>query len=178
LSVSCTMTYASLFSEPNTLLKWRKLELLWQKQDKRGWLENLPLWPTTLALALLFALPLPLTSNETQTVFIRTDFLLPHHALAFALMMLRDACILLFFSFAPNSKRATSTAMLYLFAIDMLLPFLAEVAGLDTLRYFLLPFDPGYSPVSGILIMTVHAAIAITLVNWRLRSGTAMNAPR
>ena len=168
LSVSGAMTYASLFSEPNTLLKWRKLRLLQEKQNWHDWLENLPLWPTTLALALLFALLIPLTSGEAQSA--RMDFLPSHQALTFALMILRDACILLFFAFAPNSKRAAGATMLYLVVLDLLLPFLANIAGLDSLRYFFLPFEAGNAPWSGALIMTIHVAIAIALINWRLRS--------
>jgi drug/metabolite transporter superfamily protein YnfA len=170
LFVSGAMTYASLFSEPNTLLKWRKLELLLEKHDRRGWLEHLPLWPTTLALAFLFALLLPLASNDGQPGFARTDFMQPQHALTVALMLLRDACILLFFAFSPNSKRAAGATMLYLSVLNMLLPFLAGIAGLGSLRYFFLPFDAGYSAWSGTFVMSVHAAIAIALVNWRLRS--------
>ena len=58
-------------------------------------------------------------------------FLQPQQALAVALMLLRDACILLFFAFAPNSKRAVGAAMLYLVVLNMLLPFLADVADLN-----------------------------------------------
>ncbi len=85
-------------------------------------------------------------------------------------MLLRDACILLFFAFAPNSKRAVGATMLYLLVLNMLLPFLAGVAGLEDMRYLLLPFDAPYDPWSSVLIMTIHTFIAIGLVNWRLRN--------
>ena len=85
------------------------------------------------------------------------------------MMLLRDACILLFFALAPNGKRAIGATMLYLIVLNLLLPFLAGVAGLDTVRYVLMPFGTEHSPLSSTLIMTVHAAIAIALVNWRLR---------
>jgi len=140
LFVSVAMTYAALFTEPNTLLRWRKLRLLQQRGDSRGWLEHLPVWPTTLALSFTFAL-----------------------------MLLRDACILLFFSFAPNGKRAVGAAMLYLLVLNMLLPFLAEVAGLDALRFFFLPFEAAYDSWSSVPVMAAHAAIALWFVRWRLR---------
>ena len=170
LFVSVTMTYAAMFTEPNTLLRWRKLRLLQERQDSRGWLENLPLWPTTLALSFLFAILVVLTSHDVHAGHGRMDFLEPPHALSIALMLLRDACILLFFAFAPNSKRAVGAAMLYLVVLNLLLPFLAGVAGLDLVRYFFLPFEGEYDPWSSVLVMTIHTGIAIWLVNWRLRN--------
>ena len=62
-------------------------------------------------------------------------------------MLLRDACILLFFAFAPNAKRAAGAAMLYLVVLNLLLPFLAGVAGLDLVRYFFLPLRRRVRPV-------------------------------
>lgn len=170
LFVSVGMTYAAMFSEPSTLLRWRKLRLLQSKEDWRGWLENLPLWPTTLALSFLFAFLVVLTAHDMHTGHGRMDFLQPQHAITLALMLLRDACVLLFFSFAANSKRSLATAILYLAVLNMLLPFLAGVAGLDALRYFFLPFQEANDPWSSVLVMTIHTGIAIALVNWRLRT--------
>jgi hypothetical protein len=170
LFVSITMTYIALFSEPNTLLRWRKLRLLQSREDWRGWLEHLPVWPTTLALTFLFAILIMLTSGEELTGHGSWAFLLPQHALTMSLMLLRDTCVLLFFSFAPNGKRVASAAALYLIVLNILLPFLTGVAGLDSLRYFFLPFEAGHDPWSSVLIMTLHAAIALGLVNWRLRT--------
>ena len=169
LFVSVTMSYIAMFTEPNTLLRWRKLRLLQEKEDWRGWLEHLPLWPTTLALSFLFALLVLLTANNINPEAVRMDFLRPQHALTIALMLLRDACILLFFAFSPNSKRAVGAAMLYLVVLNLLLPFLAGIAGLDLVRYFFLPFEGDYDPWSSVLVMTIHTGIAFGLVNWRLR---------
>jgi drug/metabolite transporter superfamily protein YnfA len=170
LLISSTMTYIALFTEPSTLLRWRKLRLLQAREDWRGWLEHLPLWPTTLVLTFLFAILIMLRSDEVSMGHGGLDFLQPQHTFALALMLLRDTCILLFFSFSPNSKRALGAAALYLVVLNLLLPFLAGVAGLDYLRYFFLPFVAGHDPWSSVLIMTLHAAVAIGLVNWRLRT--------
>jgi hypothetical protein len=169
LFVAVPMSYVALLTEPNTLLRWRKLRLLQDKKDWRGWLENLPLWPTSLLLSFLFALLILLTGTEDHAAN-HLQFFQPQHALTVALMLLRDACVLLFFSFAQNSKRAVGAAMLYLFVLNVLLPFLAGVADLKTVRYFFLPFDAEHDPWSSVLIMTLHAGVAIGLVNWRLRT--------
>lgn len=173
LFVSIAMSYAALLTEPNTLLRWRKLRMLQQKEDWRGWLENLPLWPTTLALSFVFAALVLFTADEGYPMHTRMDYLQPQHALTVALMLLRDACVLLFFSFAPNSRRAVGAAMLYLVVLNLLLPFLAGVAELDAVRYFFLPFEAGHDPWSSVLVMTIHTGIAIGLVNWRLRNAEA-----
>ena len=170
LFVSVTMSYVAMFTEPNNLLRWRKLRLLQEKEDWRGWLEHLPLWPTTLVLSFLFAFLVVLTANGINAEAVRMDFLHPQHALTIALMLLRDACILLFFVFSSNSKRAVGAAMLYLVVLNLLLPFLADVAGLDLVRYFFLPFEGDYDPWSSVLVMTIHTGIAFGLVNWRLRN--------
>ena len=170
LFVSVAMTYAALFTEPNTLLRWRKLQLLQQRGDSRGWLEHLPVWPTTLALSFAFALMDMLTSSGMQDKFGPLNMLQSQYAFTIALMLLRDACILLFFSFAPNGKRAVGATMLYLLVLNMLLPFLAEVAGLSAVRYFFLPFEASYDSWSSVPVMAVHAAIALGLVRWRLRN--------
>ena len=129
----------------------------------------MPLWPTTLVLTFLFAFLLMLGSQDTQATFDGIELSQPSYAITLALMLLRDACILLFFAFGPNSRRAVGAAALYLLLLDALLPFLARIAGLDTLRYFFLPFEGGEVPWGSALVMTVHVAIAIGLVNWRLR---------
>ena len=170
LLVSVAMSYIAMFTEPNTLLRWRKLRLLQERQDSRGWLEHLPLWPTTLALGFVFAFLILLTAHDVQPGTGRMALIEAPHALTIALMLLRDACILLFFAFAPNAKRAAGAAMLYLVVLNLLLPFLAGVAGLDLVRYFFLPFEGEYDPWSSVLVMTIHTGIAIGLVNWRLRN--------
>ncbi len=168
LFVSIAMSYAALFSEPNNLLRWRKLRLLQERKDWRRWLEHLPLWPSTLALTFLFAALILLSSPGEYAAHGRT-LLQPAHALTLALMLLRDACVLLFFAFAPDNRRALGAAMLYLIVLNILLPFLAGVADLEGVRYFFLPFDPERDPWNSVLVMTLHTGLALTLVSWRVR---------
>lgn len=169
LIVAIVLSYATLFSEPATLIRWHKLRLLQSREDWRGWLEHLPLWTTTLALTFLFAVLLMLTAGD-DSGFGRNEYLQPQYGLTFALMLLRDACILLFFAFSPDNKRVVATTMLYLVVLNLLLPFLANVAHLESVRYFFMPVDAAHDAWSSVLVMLVHVAIAIGLVNWRLRN--------
>jgi hypothetical protein len=166
LIISAIMTYAALFTEPTGLLVWNKLNLRLQARDWRGWLEHLPLWPTTLVMALCFALSAEASLPPQLPHFVP----LLQEPFSMALMLLRDSCIVLFFSFAANARRAIGTAALYLFVIDFLLPFLFKVAGLDTLSYFFLPTGLRYSTTTDILVMAIHVAIAVGAVAWRVRS--------
>jgi hypothetical protein len=168
LFISVTLTYTALFSEQNTLQLWRKLRVLQAKQDWRYWLESLPMWPTTMLLSFIFAIVIQLTATDSIPKQLGINSSLQSFTLV--LMLLRDTCILLFFTLAPNSKRALGATILYLLVLNLLLPFLASIAGLDSVRYFLLPFDTERAPWSGILIMTIHAVLAIALVEWRLRN--------
>lgn len=169
LVVSVGMTYTALISEPNTLLRWRKLRLLQRSRDWRGWLEHLPLWPTTLLASFLFALLIVLTGGEELANYGHMDSFQPQQALTITIMLLRDACVLLFFSFAKNNKNAVGAAVLYLIVLNLLLPLLTGIADLRTVRYLILPFETGHAPWSGVFIMILHVAFAIGLVNWRLR---------
>ena len=169
LLVALTLSYVTLFSEPASLIRWRKLRLLQSRQDSLGWLEHLPLWTTTLVLSFVFAVLLTLTAGSGETGAWSADFLQPQYALTFALMLLRDACILLFFAFSPDNNRVVAVTMLYLVVLNFLLPFMASVAHLDSLRYFFMPVDATHNAWSSLLVMLIHVAIAIGLVNWRLK---------
>ena len=86
----------------------------------------------------------------------------------------RDVCVVLFFTLAPGAKRNFGSGMLYLIVINLLLPFLAQVTGLSSLRYLLMPVDL-VNPWNGVFIMAIHVSIAFGLLWWRLRN--AMDYP-
>lgn len=178
LLVAVIMTYAVLITEPTGLVVWRRLKLLAKTEDWRGWLEQVPLWPTTLAVAFISALLASVSANELQLPGF-ADRILGMAPLTIALMLLRDACIFLFFAFSPNNKRAVGVALLYLVVINMLLPFLARVADLEGLSFFFLPISGDWAlmenPWKGVLIMAIHSAAAIGLLAWRLGSENRRN---
>ncbi len=167
LFVAVSMTYVALITEPTGLVVWRRLKLRQKAEDWQGWLQQLPLWPSTLALSFLFALLASVSADELQLS--RTASVIFGMApLTLALMLLRDTCIFLFFTFSPNSKRAVGAALFYLVVINMLLPFLTRVANMESLSYFFLPVGAD-NPWQGVLVMASHTAIAFSLLRWRLR---------
>ncbi|MDR2239950.1 MAG: hypothetical protein LBE33_05850 [Zoogloeaceae bacterium] len=165
--IAAGLSYLMLFTEPNTLLVWNKLRARRQAGDWRGWLADLPLWPTTVLLAFIFAMIAMPTLTAGLSVF----------PLVTALLLLRDACIVLFFSFAPNARRPVSTAILYIAVINLLLPFFFGKFGWSEVAHFFNPyFSLGsrafFGGVGGsgidLLIAGIHAAIALGFVAWRL----------
>jgi hypothetical protein len=172
LAVAVALTYIALITEPTGLLVWQRLKRRQELGDWRGWLESLPLWPTTLVLAFIFAVlaSLNLTGFDIPP---KLNLLFGLAPLGVALMLLRDVCVFLFFTLAADAKRAFGAALFYLIVIDLVLPFLAQVAGLSALRYVLLPVDL-VNPWNSVVIMAVHAGIAFGLLRWRLRRAIAV----
>jgi len=175
LFIALIMTYATLFSEPVDVLTWSRLRMRQQKGDWRGWFEHLPLWPTTLLLAFGFALMATFSNTHTFAEQSPFAFFLGE-PLNLALMLLRDACIVVFFSFALKAKRPAVVALLYLFVIDALLPFFFSVTGLGLASYLFLPLDSKHGAIPSVAVMATHAAIALGLVVWRLRRATGVSA--
>jgi hypothetical protein len=160
--VNLILTYAMLFTEPNRLMLWKKLVERGKVGDWRGWFENLPLWPTTYVLTLVFAvLPIPgsLNSSSYYISMISLDSL--QFTVMSALLPLRDALIVLSCSFAPRARCATITAILYIMALNLLqsmsLILSTEMDFLGVL--FVLSF-----------ILFVQVMLAFGLVSYRLDS--------
>jgi len=166
LYIALLMSYITLFTEPNTQLNWNRLRLRQQTGDWRGWLEHLPLWPTTLLLAFCFALLATLSQSFWMAHSKLPDiFSLPF---SLALMLLRDAAILLFFSFSAKTRQPAALAILSLVVINLVLPLYCRIGGLDLLSYFFMPLDDKYGAVASLMVMLTHVAIALGLVAWRL----------
>ena len=171
--VALVMSYAALFTEPVRLPDWNRLMLRLQRRDWRGWLQHLPLWPVSLALAALLAvlasLPLGAHAQGNQFWHLGMQDRLLESPLALVLMLVRDAAIVLFFSFAPRPRLPFAAAALYIAALNWLLPFFFSVAGLHALSYFFFPDHGHYGAHTSVLVMATQAAIAISLLVWRLR---------
>ncbi len=168
LGVTLAMTYAALFSEPSGPLELRRLRRRQESGEWRGWLEYLPLWPTTLALAFVYALLATMTELPPPTTINVKGMLAGFAPLALALLLLRDCCLLLFFSSSPQPGRPNLTTILALGALDFLLPFSAKAAGMAQLAWFIFPLGEG-SPWAAVMVMTVQAGAALGLLAWRWR---------
>jgi len=170
LGVTLLMTYAALFSEPSGPLELRRLIRRQNSGDWRGWLEYLPLWPTTLAAAFVYALVATMLTDLPPQAIMNAKSLLSSFApLALALMLLRDCCLMLFFACAPRPGRPTWTTLLALGALDFLLPFSAKAAGMAQLAWLIFPLGSEGNLWAAVMLMTVQAGVALGLVWWRWR---------
>jgi hypothetical protein len=173
--VALTFSYATLLTEPNTPIIWNKLSLRLQTRDWRGLLADLPLWPATFALTLVFAVAVaPAFPFDLPRARAGGAFLAP---LAMTLLLLRDAGIVLFFSFAPHARRPVVVAVLYMAVLNFLLPFFFEQSGLHAIAWFFNPYfhlisklNDG-SGVIDLLITGIHTTLALGLAGWRFNRG-------
>lgn len=168
LLVAMAMTYLALFSEPTGPVVFGRLQLCRAHGDWRGWLEHLPTWPTTLALAFLFALAATGSSTPSLPWAAGPMSIAKLPPLLLALLLLRDSCLSLFFALAPTPGRPIWAAVLSLAALDFLLPFSAKAAGMAQLAWFIMPTG-GSNPWPAVMVMTVQAAVALGVVSWRWR---------
>ncbi|MDR2874551.1 MAG: hypothetical protein LBV44_01295 [Methylobacillus sp.] len=169
-AIAAGFSYIMLLTEPNTLLLWNKLRLRLQTGDWRSLLAELPLWTVTFLLTLVFALAVMLTwpfaAPDTRAI----GALIP---LVATVLLLRDVCIVLFFSFAPNARRPIAVAVLYIIVLNFLLPYFFEKLGLRAAAYFCDPvsdlFDtePYGTVTLSLLIASIHAAFMLGIVIWR-----------
>ena len=160
------MTYAALFSEENNIALWQRVVARARAGNWNGLFHNLPIWPTTLLLSFCFALLLAFSGSDAlpfklPRAIIDTSFL----AVTIALMLLRDACVYLFFAFSGNSKRVGATTILYLAVINGLLPFLCKTMGMRELAALFMPLyaDSGWIMIA---IAALHAVLALALLGW------------
>ncbi len=167
------MTYLSLISSAHQRVQCQVWLLRVQQGDWLGLLQCLPIWVSSLALAILCSLLLQL--HALNGVIKNDD--LPQIAnyvppLAISLMLLRDIALLYFFALAKHAKRAVATTLLYLALLNGLLPILASLLGQAWLTYLLVPLSAGRSayPMIAIFGMALHLLIAGAALRWRWKN--------
>jgi hypothetical protein len=165
--VVCTgLTYMSLLTEPQPKPLWQKVLSCAARGQWRLALQQLPRWPTTWLLAAVLVLlsmlfdpsryVTPASSNPWSQGFGFDGF-------AALLLMARDACLALFFAFAPRNRRAIWAFLLSMLVLYALLPWLFW--GPEHLRIWALPvFAKGGE---ALLAAAVHLAVALALLRWR-----------
>jgi hypothetical protein len=175
-------TYLALFSEPTTAMGLRRVFAAWGRGERRRALEELPLWPTTLALAFLFALAAPLVfAGVGQAIELRDlkqvgDFI-TRAPLALAFAAARDGAILVFFASAAKPRRVEGATLLYLALLWWVVPGLLSVMGLASVASLVNPFLT-LSGTTAAVVMGTQAAVAAWLAaaRWRRNYGRPARA--
>lgn len=162
-------TYLALLAEPQPRPVWQRVVHRVQDGQWREAALQLPRWPTTLVLALFFAVLATLMSGPNAVLpWARHTTWLP---LTLVLLAARDCAAALFFAFSPSTRQpmfALGVLMLVLYA---LLPWLLASAGAHPLlKGLALPLLAPTASVS-VLLALVHLALALGLLRWRWQAG-------
>ena len=114
--VCISLSYLLLFFDENNPMVPRKVWIYSAQGQWLRMLQEIPCWVVSVALALpamvILTLYYPMEKIGVFNLYPGVIFLL----------MLRDSCILLFFSYALNPKRAMSLTLVYMICLYALLP--------------------------------------------------------
>jgi hypothetical protein len=165
LATSVVLAYFTLFADLTTLMVARRIATRAAAGDWQRVLEELPLWVGPLILALAFAAFIPqMAHGDIGGGRFRSMSLYP---VAFALLVARDAGVLVFFALAAKARRVDAAALLYIVLLWWIIPGLLTAAGAKPLAQFFLPFGADMGGWQATAIAAVHVAIAWSLVAWR-----------
>jgi len=165
LSVCAVLTYFALLTEPQQRPLWQRLVNAALGMQWRTVLLQLPRWPTTLVLAIPFAVMTAMALNPNTAVPWTLSNAVLLQPIAFALLLGRDCALALFFAFSPQTRRpvmAFAVLMLVLYAI---LPWLMRALGGPVLAGLALPLL-GNSALS-VVVAAGHLGLALWLLRWR-----------
>jgi len=177
LLVAIAATYVALFAEPTTAMGIRRVLAAWRRPDWRRALQELPLWPTTLALAFAFALAAPVVFPGFARALDIPDWkdigdFVTRAPLALAFAAARDGAILVFFASAPKPRRVEGATLLYIALLWWVVPGLLSVMGLASFATLVNPFL-SLSGTTAAVAMGAQAAVAVWLAasRWRRNYG-------
>lgn len=165
--VCSTLTYLQLFAERTGVIVFRRVQVSLARGEWRRALEELPCWTVGFVLTGLFcALGVALLpAGAFGNLSVRNAALVP---LPFFLLLGRDICVFLFFSFARQPRRVEGATMFYLLLLYGIIPWLLRAAGFADLADLVLP--PALEAAGkAIAIAAVHFGIAAGFVAWRWR---------
>jgi hypothetical protein len=168
LVVCAIFTYFALLSEPQPRPLWQRVVTRLAAGQWRAAVLQLPRWPTTLLLAVPFAVVASAAlSQPGQGPWLWAQQVLLHPS-ALVLLMVRDCALALFFAFALNMRRSGLAFAITLGVLYLLLPSLLAATRNDLLLGLANPLlaKGGES----IIFAALHAAVALGLLRWRWTS--------
>ena len=168
VATCAALTYLALLTEPQPRPMWQRVVTRLAGGQWRAALLQLPRWPTTLLLAVPFALAASLALNPPETQLWPALQQIKLYPATFLLLMVRDCALALFFAFSVKNRRAVTAFLLLMFVLYVLLPWLVSAMGGDTLSGLVQPLL-ARSSVS-FMVALIHAALALALLRWRWRA--------
>lgn len=149
--VHIVLSYILLFINENSPMLLRKL---WLYIEDGQWVrvfQELPCWVISVVLALPVMLLLAMSPIDKMND-------IHFYPVVIYLLMIRDIAILLYFSYAPNPKRATGLTLLIIICLNGLLPAIFKGVNADSISSLIFPM------LNGNLIIAILAATLQTVV--------------
>jgi hypothetical protein len=170
--LSCAvLTYFALLTEPQQRPMWQRVVTRCSSGQWRSAVMLLPRWPTTLALAVPFALLTAFSMYPTDVSRwgLAQNFAL--HPLTAVVLMARDCALALFFAFNPKARRPLLAFFVLMLVLYGLVPWFLGAAGATPLVGLALPWlaHGGLSIAAAL----VHLALAMGLLRWRWMATSA-----
>ena len=168
VATCAVLTYFALLTEPQPRPLWQRVLTRLAAGQWRAALLQLPRWPTTLLLAVPFALAASLALNPPETQLWPALQQIKLYPATFLLLMVRDCALALFFAFSVKNRRAVTAFLLLMFVLYVLLPWLVSAMGGDMLSGLVQPLLARSS--LSFTVALIHAALALALLRWRWRA--------
>ncbi len=165
LIVSLVLTYYAIFAEHTTAMRLRRLVVHARAGRWRRALEDLPLWATALATAVVFAIAAAAFPHGFDASV--PGKWIGGYPVAAVLFAARDLGILVFFALGARARRVEAATLLYLVLLWYVIPIFLAGVGLDAVAQLFQPFGQGGWAATGLGV--AHAAIAWAAVGWRWR---------
>lgn len=171
LATCAAFTYFALLAEAQPRPLWQRVLTRVENGQWRAALLQLPRWPTTLALALPFALlvwrvlPPQAASAQELDEFGGAIGTVGLHALVLVLLLARDCALALFLAFSPTGRRPVLGFWVLMGVLYGLLPWLLHGLHSETLSGLAQPLlTPG---IASVVFAALHLALALGLLRWR-----------
>ena len=155
--ICISLSYLLLFFDENNPMVLRKVWIYIEQEQWLRMLQEIPCWVVSVALALpamvVLTLLYPMEKIGEINFYPGVIFLL----------MLRDSCILLFFSYAANPKRARSLTLMYMISLYGLLPAIFHGINAGFIAGLILPVLN-----NNLLLATLFASLQVLFVGFLL----------
>jgi hypothetical protein len=168
LVICAFLTFFALLTEPQPRPLWQRVVTRLLAGQWRAALLQLPRWPTTLLLGVVFAVLVSVSMSQPVVLPWSAAEQIMLQPITFVLLMVRDCALALFFAFAVKNKRAVATFLVLIMVLYGVLPWLLGALGSHTLSGLVLPLQ--LKSKLSLLIAVVHAVLAMCLLGWRWRA--------
>ena len=167
LLVSLGLTYYGLFADVTTAMSLRRIATHAHARQWRRVLEELPLWVTTLVLAVPFALLCAqiIVDAPVLSLVPKAAALYP---VAVLLLAARDCAIYVFFTLSARPRGPEGVTLLYIALLSWIVPGVFAISGMGAVAKLLMPFGT-MNGWQASVVMAAQLAIAGALVAWRWR---------